>query len=152
MLTYNSESFGQDELFVSFDHMVDEDPQLWKVETIGDAFMVGWQANAYTITITKCCTKSIAIAKLCKFLLSLSLLHIVVNSPLQVAAGLNIDSAASVRDLGLGDSESELVSNCENYSKLSVSRFKERPSQKSNETMEERAPHRVSDCVTCAQV
>ena len=111
MLTYNSESLGQDELFVSFDRMVDEDPQLWKVETIGDAFMV--------------------------------------------AAGLNIDSAASVRSMGISTSESDLmISNCENYSKLSVSTFGGggRPSQKAKEAGEEKAPHLESDCITCAQV
>ena len=60
-------------LYVQFDELMELDAQLWKVETIGDSFMVGWQANTYTITITKCCTKSITIAKLCKFSLSHSL-------------------------------------------------------------------------------
>ena len=86
--------------------------------------------------------------------LSLSLLHIVVNV-LQVAAGLNIDSAASVRSMGVSTSESDLmISNCENYSKLSVSTFGggRRPSQKAKEAGEERAPHLKSDCITCAQV
>merc|ERR1719387_1935467 len=34
-----------DELFVRFDHHVDQDPCLWKVETIGDAFMVASGLN-----------------------------------------------------------------------------------------------------------
>ena len=29
-----------DELFLSFDMIIDELPSLWKVETIGDSFMV----------------------------------------------------------------------------------------------------------------
>lgn len=32
-------------LFVEFDHLVDMDPQLWKVETIGDAFMLASGLN-----------------------------------------------------------------------------------------------------------
>merc|ERR1719387_2165606 len=34
-----------DKLFVRFDHHVDEDPCLWKVETIGDAFMMASGLN-----------------------------------------------------------------------------------------------------------
>ena len=36
-----------DELFVRFDHHVDQDPCLWKVETIGDAFMVASGLNMH---------------------------------------------------------------------------------------------------------
>jgi len=32
-------------LFIEFDHLVDMDPQLWKVETIGDAFMLASGLN-----------------------------------------------------------------------------------------------------------
>ena len=33
-------------LFIAFDDLVDADSQLWKVETIGDAFMVASGLNA----------------------------------------------------------------------------------------------------------
>ena len=36
-----------DDLFVRFDHHVDQDPCLWKVETIGDAFMVASGLNMH---------------------------------------------------------------------------------------------------------